>query len=263
MDKAESINVMGKYVIYTALVGKGYDNILQPKVVDNRFDYICFVKKGDKKEDYNGVWRIEEIESDIIDNIRLSRYPKMIPGKTCLKEYKYSLYIDANIVIKDKFVYDRFIELVLKEVPLALLQHPHVDCVYQDAYIVIAGCRASWTDVIRQILFLKWKKYPTHNGFYEANVIFRKNNDEEVLKFGEIWWKTFLRFSKRDQLSIVYALNESGLHPDYFLPQGYCARNHYAFEAVNHIKQKETFSLKIKKKIVAATISIFRKALKD
>ncbi|MBR5328436.1 MAG: hypothetical protein IKV31_07870 [Paludibacteraceae bacterium] len=42
-----------KYAIYTAMVG-GYDEIMQPTVIDDRFDYILF--SNDIKEDRVGVW---------------------------------------------------------------------------------------------------------------------------------------------------------------------------------------------------------------
>ena len=55
-----------KYVIYTAMVG-GYDEIMQPMVVDDRFDYILF--SNDIKEDRVGVWQVLPIAySNIINN---------------------------------------------------------------------------------------------------------------------------------------------------------------------------------------------------
>ena len=38
---------MSKIAIYTSLVG-GYDNLLQPEVVDENFDYICFSFLSDR-----------------------------------------------------------------------------------------------------------------------------------------------------------------------------------------------------------------------
>lgn len=252
-----------KIVVYTTLVGKGYDNISQPIVVDKNLDYICFVKKGEKRSQKNGIWTIEEIDYNLKDNIQLSRYPKLMPHKTCISLYDYSLYIDANVIIKDQYVYDRIYELANQGCPIAMVQHQHHDCVYQDAYICIAGCRASWFDVIRQVLFLKFKKFPKHYGLFEANVIFRKHNDTKIKEFGELWWNTFMKFSKRDQLSQGYALRESDVHPDLFLPNGFSTRNHYSFETVSHLPQKETLSLKVKKNIVRFVLGTSRKILKE
>ena len=252
-----------RIVVYTALIGKGYDNILQPAVISEDVDYICFVRKGEKNADYNGIWRIEELDYDLKNNVCLSRYPKLMPHKTCVSGYEYSLYIDANVIIKDSRVYDRINELVVADCPIAMLQHPYRDCVYQDAYICIAGCRASWWDVLRQIVFLKYKRFPKHYGLFEANVIFRKHNDKTITEFGELWWKTFMRFAKRDQLSQGYAMRETSVHPALFLPKGYSTRNHPWFEVVSHLSQKETTSIKIKKSIVKVLLEFMRKALKE
>ena len=49
---------MNRYVIYTAVVGN-YDEIKQPQVVDNRFDYILF--SNDIKEKNVGIWQVRPI----------------------------------------------------------------------------------------------------------------------------------------------------------------------------------------------------------
>lgn len=40
---------MKKKVIYTVLVG-GYDNLMQPQVIDDSFDYICFTDKSPQED---------------------------------------------------------------------------------------------------------------------------------------------------------------------------------------------------------------------
>ena len=64
-----------KYVIYTAMVG-GYDEIMQPVVVDDRFDYILF--SNDIKEDRVGVWQVRPIAYTNPDNTRICRYVKTL-----------------------------------------------------------------------------------------------------------------------------------------------------------------------------------------
>ena len=253
-----------RYCVYTALVGDSYDTINSPSVLDKEFDYICFVNKGSKLlNSENNVWKFIVIEETIADKGRLSRFPKLLPHKTYLSKYEYSLYIDANILIKDSFIYDRFKELAEHNILIALLQHPFRDCVYQEAYVCIAALKGGWIDILRQILFLKRKKYPKHFGLYEANVIFRKHNIPDVIEMDETWWKTFMNYSKRDQLSLVYALRESSLKISFFLPPDQTTRNHYAFEKIGHLPQKKTVSGIIKAKFIKLIIGVSRKILKD
>ena len=252
-----------KTVVYTVNAGSGYDDLAQPQTISDSIDYICFVKKRQSKKNGNGVWKIVEIDLDEKNNTRLSRYPKLLPHKTCISKYDYSLYIDANILIKDKFIYDRIDELVSTKTKLALLQHPFRDCVYQEAYVCIASMKGGWLDILRQIFFLKRKRIKKHSGLYEANVIFRKHNDTDIIALDELWWKTFMKYSKRDQLSLVYALSNYTGKIDYFLPPGQTTRNHPSFEKISHLPQKPSTGNKIKYYIVKIFSGVARKVLKE
>lgn len=251
-----------KVCVYTVLVG-GYDRIIEPQEVDPNIDFICFVGKTESSRQNSTIWEFVEIESDLKDLGRLSRIPKLLPHKTCIANYDYSLYIDANILIRDKSVYERINDFVSKEIKIGLLQHPFRDCVYQEAYVCIASLKGGWLDIVRQICFLRWKGVPKHCGLFEANVIFRKHNDPIVVAMDELWWKTFMRFSKRDQLSLVYALREENLSVSYFLPPGQTTRNNSAFKKINHLAQKKNRDERIKGGIIRFIFGISKKLLKE
>lgn len=250
-----------KIVIYTVLVGN-YDKLCQPKIVSEGIDYFCFTDKNDCN-DRIGVWQIVKDPFPHKDNGRVSRFPKILPHKTVLSKYDYSLYIDANLIIRDEYVYKRIEELVKNETKLALIKHPARDCAYQEAYNCIAGCKAKWRDLIRQILFLKRKGFPEHWGLFEANVIFRKHNDDEVKNTDELWWNTFMKYSKRDQLSLVYSLWITNVKYSFFLSEQYSTLNHPSFERLEHLPQKDSASIKIKKWLVSLFINSAKDRLKD
>lgn len=252
-----------RLVVYTVLTGNRYDNVIQPDVIDENIDYILFTNNKNLYNDYEGCWKVEEIPYECSDNGRLSRYPKLQPHNTILDKYDFSLYIDANIKIKDSFVYNRMKELAEENVKIALLQHPFRDCVYQEAYICIAACKGGWIDILRQIFFLKRNGIPKHDGLYEANLIFRNHNDELVVATDNMWWQTFMKYSKRDQLSLVYALKKTAIRIEYFLPKGFTTRNHNAFEKIVHLPQKENRKTKMKRKIISSVYSVFKKLLKE
>ena len=252
-----------RVAIYTVLAGNSYDSIKQFDSISDDVDYICFVKKGQKNKEVNGIWRVEEIDYDAKDNGRLSRYPKLQPHKTFLSDYEYSLYIDGNIIIKNDYVYQRIDELINCGTKIALLKHPFRDCVYQEAYVCIASMKGGWLDILRQIFFLKRNSIPKHNGLYEANVIFRKHNDADVIAMDELWWETFMKYSKRDQLSLVYALSKYKGKIDFFLPPGQTTRNHPSFEKISHLPQKPSTGKKVKHFIIKLLSGVARKALKE
>lgn len=250
-----------KIVIYTVLVGN-YDKLCQPKKIIEGVDYVCFTDKEGCNERI-GVWQVFRVPFSHKDNGRESRYPKIMPHKTVLSEYDYSLYIDANLIIKDDYVYQRIEEFVKNETKLALIKHPARDCAYQEAYNCIAGCKAKWRDLIRQIMFLKRKGFPEHWGLFEANVIFRKHNNESVKELDELWWSTFMKYSKRDQLSLAYSLWTTNIDYSFFLPEQYSTLNHPSFERLEHLPQKDSRPVKFKKWLVSLVIKSAKSHLKD
>ena len=121
---------MKRFVIYSAIIGK-YDEILQPLVVDDRFDYVMF--SDHLPEGNQGVWQIRRIEYTNPIQTKIARYVKTHP-ELLLPQYEASLWHDANIRIKGQCVYDRFVELVEKGVPIASIKHTGWDCVYEELH---------------------------------------------------------------------------------------------------------------------------------
>lgn len=231
-----------KYAIYTVLTQIAYDTLLQPQVVSDEVDYYCFVRKGDMLQKMVGIWNIIEIECQLKDEIRLSRFPKILPQETILKRYDFTLYIDANILIKTDYVYHRIDELIRSNTSIALLKHPFRDCAYQELYVCLAAGKGQWWAHIYQILYMKLHRYPAHAGLYEANLIFRRNC-QEVFEINNAWWRYYNKFSCRDQASFMLALWQNKCNPDLFLDDGYTTRNHSGFEKENHLTKPKTRSV--------------------
>lgn len=95
---------MNKKVVYTSIIG-GYDTLIQPPAIDESFDYICFVKKGQRQSRKQGIWSIEEIPYDCTNDKQLSAYTKLQPH-VVLSQYDFSLWIDGNVSINDIQLYD-------------------------------------------------------------------------------------------------------------------------------------------------------------
>ena len=190
---------MKRFVVYTVQTG-GYDNVQQPLVVDERFDYILFTDATDVK--LKGVWQVRSIPYQNADLTRLSRYPKMHPNEL-LSDYTASLYIDANIQITGQRIYDRVVECYEQEVDWAGIKHPYRDCIYDEAY-VIYGLDTE-ENIFRWCHRLRKENYPRHRGMFENNIIFRTHN-ERVKEVDTMWWKLYEQNTRRDQLTLYYVL---------------------------------------------------------
>lgn len=230
---------MNKYVIYTILVG-GYDEIRQPAVVDERFDYVLF--SDERVGERIGVWQVRAIPYEDTNRLRHSRYAKCHPTKV-LSDYQASLYMDANIQISTPWVYGRFMELVECGVEWASIKHPDQHCIY-DEIVAITDLRwiRDW-DVVEWYAKMKKAGFPENNGLYENNVIFRLHT-EKVEQVGEMWWETLEKDCKRDQFSLMYVLWHVKPLMDFYLPNGECPRigsQHFAY--YNHNPHKRVLKL--------------------
>ena len=221
---------MNEFVIYTVRTG-GYDDILQPKVVDNRFDYVLFTDHTDAST--IGIWQVKTIPYFHADSTRMSRYPKMHPNEL-LKEYKASLYIDANIQILQQRLYDRIIELYDQQIDWAGAAHPcHRDCIYDEIY-AFYGLDYEKT-LMRWGHRLRKENFPRHQGLYENNIIFRRHN-QMTKAINDLWWQTYDAYSRRDQLSLFYAFWKiPGAKKTLLLSEGENARNSDALKVFNHL----------------------------
>lgn len=190
---------MKRFVIYSVIVA-AYDNVLQPLVVDDRFDYVLFSDKTNIRS--IGIWQVESIPYSNSDLTRLSRYPKMHPEEL-LAEYEASLYIDANIQITGQYIYDRVAELYKSGIDWAGIQHPYRDCIYDEAYVVYG--LDTEANIFRWCHHLREEKYPRHQGLYENNIIFRRHNDT-VNRVDSAWWNLYEQYTRRDQLILCYVL---------------------------------------------------------
>lgn len=211
---------MNRFAIYTACIGN-YDEILQPIVVDDRFDYYLFT--DDVRASHKGVWQVRKVEYRNADMTRIARYVKTHPEEL-LYDYSATLWIDSNIQIQSGWIYDRCIELFQKGVQFASIQHPVRDCAYDEAFKILEIGLDRERVVIRWCHKLRKEHYPTHCGLYETNVLFRIN-DVQTKTLDAFWWKQIDDFSRRDQLSIGYVLWKSKVIEELFLPSNENTRN--------------------------------------
>lgn len=249
---------MKDFVIYTVLVGN-YDDILQPKVVDNRFDFVLF--SNDINASQMGVWTIKPIPEVVKDdNKRLSRYPKTHP-ETMLSGYKASLYIDANIQIMDTWVYDRCVELYVNNVEYAGIKLVLTgrDCAYEHAFDMCQNYYDHDYSVIKQCQKMYKAGFPQHFGINENNVIFRMHT-EHMKATDEEWWNWILNYSFRDQFSYMFCIWKHGVPINYILPEGEDTRNGSHFRLVNHDGRKSVAKVKVVKRSVFEKMRIRSKS---
>ena len=215
-----------KKVIYTVLTGN-YDKLEQPRAVDSSYDYVCFTDKTGR----DGVWQIREIPFASDSPILRARWAKLHPH-ALLPEYDLSVFMDANLCIASPIFYD---QVAACKAPLALLEHPQRDCVYEELRYCYLKDKISTTVAFSQWKKLKGMGMPEHAGLYETNVVLRRHNLPEVVALDELWWEMLLDSGgTRDQLALTPALYQLGMEPVLLLGPGLNARNVPYIRYTNH-----------------------------
>lgn len=224
---------MKQFAIYTACIG-GYDNIVQPEVINESFDYILFTDEVNVER--IGVWQVRNVEYTNSDKTRIARYVKTHPHEL-LSQYKATLWMDANVQIVSKKIYDRFVLLYEQNMDVASICHPFRNCIYDEAFEV--SYSKKYGRLEHDYIAIDWchhiykEQYPRHNGLYETNILFRRNIDI-VNKANDLWWQCINKYSKRDQLSCNYALWKNKIKMEYYLPVGEHAQHSNGVRYIPH-----------------------------
>lgn len=193
----------GKLAVYTALFGD-YDDLIEPKERYEGCDFICFT---DQKNLKSNIWEIRFIkECDLPPNMMNRKY-KILPH-LFLKEYEWSLYVDANIAIIGNPM-----DLALKyltKYDFVVPKHFARNCIYEEAIECIKLGLTDYNETLKQMEKYRKEGFPEKFGLSENNVILRKHHSEKVIKLMNDWWQELNTHTHRDQLSLAYVLWKNG-----------------------------------------------------
>lgn len=234
-----------KNVVYTAITD-GYDDLIDPIVVSNNCDYVCYT---DNLNISTNVWKLRSFPEDLPSGSLKNRYVKLLPHKL-FSEYENSLYIDGNIKIVGDIdeLFNKLDSTTSKKI--MFFKHPDRNCIYQEAKACTYARKESPDVINEQMNKYKKMQYPQDNGLIHGCVILRKHNEAEIITLSEDWWKELITESKRDQLSFNVMAWKNNIN--YGLIEGTVFNNIY-FKSLHHKNSK----LNIKGKIMFLLTSRF------
>ena len=191
---------MKKICVYTCITGD-YDELHEVEVIEHDVDYICFTN-NDKIT--SKTWKIIAIENNGLDNHKLARKIKILGHDYINKHYDISVWIDADIVFRKKV--SDFVKTYLQNNSIAFFKHFSRNCAYDEAKECLKRRKETKENLLKIVDFLKDENYPQKNGLYETTVFIKKHNDINIQKAMNTWLMMIKNYSKRDQLSVGYAM---------------------------------------------------------
>lgn len=228
---------MKRFAVFSAIIGK-YDEILQPSVVDDRFDYLLF--SDGLPVGKQGVWQVRRIDYSNSIKTKVARYVKTHP-EALLPEYEASLWLDANIRITGKEIYDRFVWLFENNTLVASVKHLAYDCVYNELFSVLDFRYESEEVAVKWGHELRKRGYPRHAGLFETGLMYRRHSNPGVKELDAIWWNYIEAYSRRDQLSFTVSLREENLSCGFFLSEGKTVRDSEGLAFIKHKDETAKF----------------------
>ena len=178
-------------------------------------------------------WRVLSACDKFKDARRNSRIHKILPHTYCNTEY--SIWIDGNIkLLKTP---EELIEKYLRNHDIAVFRHPVRNCIYDEAMECAKRGLDDPENIIEQAKYYEDSGYAKQKGLCECGIILRRHT-KKVQEFNESWWAEYCRFSRRDQISFMYAVDKVGIRvnmvPEYFVEKDGRFTRADDFEIVPH-----------------------------
>jgi len=216
-----------KIAVFTA-IAECYDSPKLPEMLEPRFDYLLFT---DRAAPTTGVWQIRPMTFFHADPTRAARYVKTHPH-TLLAEYDIAVWIDSNIMIIGD-IGPLVSAFKASGKPVGAIPHPLRTSVFQE----FEACKERNKDdeeiLQKQISFYRMKGYASE-GLIESNFMMFNLRDDRGRAMLDMWWAEIDRHSRRDQLSLPYVLERTGVPWYPLMERPRSARNHPALAFVPH-----------------------------
>ena len=180
----------------------------QPKINLSKLKHYCITDDINLKSDY---WEMIYMDKIFPKDPHRSQRNLKIRPHLIFQDFKYSFYIDNPIVLQERT--ENFIEMIIKD--------KEIDENQPNIFIPYHSFRDNLFSEFNECANLKRdtkvRIYEQLNDYLEINyqfmkskpywggLILRNHNNEKLIKFSEIWFANVCRYSKRDQLSLIYS----------------------------------------------------------
>jgi len=198
------MNLQVRKAVYTFIIGD-YDTLKTPNVMTEGWDYICFT---DNPKLRSTCWDVRLSTRQGADHALEDKkfaIKHMILFHEYLDGYELSLSIGGQGQINCNLD-DLFRQHFKEDDDMMICCHPEQDCIYDEAEVCKALEKDDPPRIDAQMQRYREAGYPPHNGLYTSGIIGRRHDRQNLKDMCAFWFEEFKRGSKRDQLSLNYAI---------------------------------------------------------
>jgi hypothetical protein len=194
--------------VYTALFGS-YERLNpQPVAEASDVDWICFT---DDPEVTSDDWEVVVVEPAFaLDPVRSSRGVKIRPP-TRVRDYDASLWIDNSVILDADP--RRLVSQWLQDDDVVFASHSYRSTVLDEFLVVLDDQLDDPSRILEQLDHYARTQPASLEGRPCWNAIIPRRWSARVDEAMNVWWEQVLRYSRRDQLSLLYSLDSVHLAP--------------------------------------------------
>lgn len=153
------------------------------------------------------LWNIKPAYDRFKDPRRNSRMHKLMIHK--YSDADVTIWIDGNTRLMVSP--DEIIAKYLGDYDMVMFPHGSRDCIYDEALTCAQLGLDDPEVIIEQAKHYEDEGFAKHKGLCSGYFIVRRNN-EKTRNFNEYWWADYCRFSRRDQIALMPALDRAGIN---------------------------------------------------
>lgn len=193
-------------VVYTALIG-GYEVLReQPLAEQSDIPFICFTDDPDLRSD---TWDVRLVEPSLeMDPTRSARGLKIV-GHDQLEGVEESLWIDARVELRvdPHAILDDWLD----GTDLAAARHSFRPDIVSEFHAVLVGGLDDASRIYEQLTHYTVLDSEALLADPPWTALLARRHTSSVGAAMQTWWHHVLRYSRRDQLSLVHVLRAAGL----------------------------------------------------
>jgi len=193
------------HVVYTAIAA-GYETLKLPEAPDPETDYIYFAPAPAAEE---GPWTYRPFEWTDEDPTRIARWHKL-HAPDLFPDAETVVWIDGNITLLPGVEREIREKLLAGPNPIATLRHFDRDNIRDEAEACIA--RGKDDPALLRAQFARYRAagLPEKHPFAETTIVALRPGDPRVRAVFATWWEELAAGSRRDQISLPFALWKHG-----------------------------------------------------
>ena len=201
-------------IIYTSLIGQNEGLNIQPYINKSAFRHVCITDNENIKSDE---WEIIYIKPLLSTDPQRSQRNFKIRPHLIFPDYKYSLYLDNTILFKckvEEFLnYINSIFNIKANDPFFILPYHSYRENLISEFIACFQAKLDYDYKFYEQLsdYIRLDSEALKLKPYWCGILVRNHMHKNVIHMSEIWFANVLKYSKRDQLSIIHSGLQSGL----------------------------------------------------